>query len=165
MTDSLAALSELSHTDFPERKEVLNDFYNRWKGNRLVIDKWFSIQAMSRRASTMDDVIGLTAHADFELSNPNRVRSLVSAFAMSNSLIFNDKNGRGYSFLADYIIKLDKLNPQLAARMCGPLSRWKKFDKQRQTLMLSQLQRIVDTTGLSPDVYEIVSKTLDAKKH
>ena len=161
MTDALAALGELSHTDLAERETCLQDFYTRWRDSKLVIDKWFALQAMSRRASTLDDVLALTTHDDFDTSNPNRVRSLVAAFAMNNPLCFHALDGRGYTFLADYIIRLDKTNPQLAARLSSPLSRWQRYTADRQALMIAQLRRISATEGLSPDVFEIVNKSLE----
>ena len=160
MTDRLAVLRILSHTENNAREALLADFYQLWQGNRLVTDKWFSLQALSQRENAVDDVIALTAHADFELTNPNRVRSLVGAFAMNNPLRFHQADGRGYAFLADYIMKLDKTNPQLAARLVSPLSRWRRYDSKRQGLMRDQLERIAKSGKLSPDVYEIVQKSL-----
>ena len=160
MTDRLGVLRILSHTESNARDTLLADFYQQWRGNRLVTDKWFSLQAMSQRESAVDDVIALTQHADFELSNPNRVRSLVAAFAMNNPVRFHQADGRGYAFLADYILKLDKTNPQLAARLVSPLSRWRRYDPSRQTLMRAQLELIAADGKLSPDVYEIVQKSL-----
>ncbi|MCB1757562.1 MAG: DUF3458 domain-containing protein, partial [Gammaproteobacteria bacterium] len=160
MTDLLAALGELSHSELTERQSVLEDFYGQWRANRLVIDKWFAIQAMSLRPTTLEEVRRLTGHADFDTRNPNRVRALISTFAIANPLRFHAIDGSGYEFLADYIIRLDKANPQLTARMTSPLSRWKRYDATRQALMLAQLERIAKTDGLSVDVYEIVSKSL-----
>ncbi len=163
MTDSLAALRELCHTDLPERDTALSQFYENWQDNRLVIDKWFAMQAISHRESAINDVLALTSHPDFEMGNPNRVRSLVASFAMSNPLRFHSTDGRGYRFLADHVIALDKSNPQLAARLASPLSRWKRYNKPRQELMVSELQRIEAVDGLSPDVFEIVSKSLETR--
>ena len=160
MTDTLAALNELSHSDLAEREEVLDGFYQKWQGNRLVIDKWFAIQALSQRSATLDEVRRLTGHADFDTRNPNRVRALISTFATGNPLRFHAIDGSGYRFLTDYIIRLDKHNPQLTSRMTTPLSRWKRYDKTRQSLMLAQLERIANTAGLSVDVFEVVSKSM-----
>ncbi len=162
MTDTLAALRELSHHDLDERISALDNFYRDWKDNRLVIDKWFAVQAMSLRENTLDEVKELTGHEDFDIANPNRVRALISTFSVANPVRFHAQDGQGYGFLADYVIRLDKLNPQLAARLASPLSRWKRFNRQRQALMLEQLQRIARTEALSADVYEIVKKSLDA---
>ncbi len=163
MTDSLAALREISHSDIDERAMILENFYSRWKKDRLVIDKWFTIQATSVRQSTLNNVVKLTQHPDFDTSNPNRVRSLIGAFAIANPVCFHAVDGRGYEFLADYIIDLNKFNPQLAARLVTPLSRWKRYGSTNQVLLLSQLNRIAMTEGLSPDVYEVVSRSIGAK--
>ena len=160
MTDTMAALRELTHSDLPEREEALDTFYRQWQNNRLVIDKWFAIQAMSQRENAIDDVITLTQHPDFESGNPNRVRSLVASFALFNPLRFHSLDGRGYGFLVDHVIALDKTNPQLAARLVSPLSRWRRYTVQRQELMTAELRRIAGESGLSPDVFEIVNKSL-----
>ncbi len=161
MTDSLSALSELINSDLAEREPMLEAFYSKWKDNKLVIDKWFAIQAVSTRESTLKEVLQLTSHTDFDLANPNRVRSLVSMFTSGNPLRFHALDGKGYKFLADYIILLDAKNPQLASRLVTPLSRWKRYEEKRQNLMKAQLGRISDIEGLSPDVFELVSKSLN----
>lgn len=160
MTDSLAALNELTSSTLPERDTTLQSFYSRWKDNKLVIDKWFAIQAVSTRESALDEVLALTSHNDFDVSNPNRVRSLVSMFSSGNPLRFHALDGEGYKFLADYIILLDAKNPQLASRLVTPLSRWKRYAEDRQELMKAQLARIAAKEGLSPDVFEMVNKSL-----
>lgn len=160
MTDSLAALNELTNSSLPERETALDTFYTRWKDNKLVIDKWFAIQAVSTRKTTLQEVLALTSHSDFDVSNPNRVRSLVSMFSSGNPLRFHALNGDGYRFLADYIILLDAKNPQLASRLVTPLSRWKRYSDERQILMKAQLSRIAGIDGLSPDVFEMVNKSL-----
>lgn len=161
MTDRMAAMAALCHSDSAARERVLNDFHVRAAGHRLVVDKWFAAQAMSRRSTVVDDVIGLTTHADFDTSNPNRLRSLVASFAMNNPAGFHSVDGRGYRFLADQVIALDGRNPQLAARLVSPLGRWKSLTADAQKLMKQELQRIMDSGPLSPDVYELVSKSLD----
>jgi aminopeptidase N len=117
------------------------------------------VQALSTRDDALDGVETLAGHPDFTLSNPNRVRALVGAFA-ANQRAFHDKSGRGYRFLADMILKVDPLNPQTAARFVPPLGRWRRFDEARQALMRAQLERIVATPGLSKDVFEQASKSL-----
>ncbi len=161
MTDSITALNEISQSDLSERMEILTNFYNRWESDRLVIDKWFTIQAVSRRSDTLKEVIKLTKHRDFEITNPNRIRSLVGAFVMANPLRFHADDGKGYEFLASYIIELNGINPQLAARLSTPLTHWKRYDKKHQNLMQNQLNRIAKTKNLSSDVYEIVSRSLE----
>ena len=160
MTDRIAALSLLVDSDAAERNSALAEFYDRWKNNPLVIDKWFSLQAMSHRNDTLEVVTRLLDHPDFSFRNPNRFRSLVSAFAVTNRIHFHEASGAGYRFLADQILRLDPLNPQVAARSIGVLGRWRRFDPTRQALMKGELKRILSNTRLSKDVYEIASKCL-----
>jgi aminopeptidase N len=115
---------------------------------------------MARRPGIVDDVIALTHHADFEPHNPNRLRAVVASFAANNPLGFHAADGRGYRFLADQVIALDKRNPQVAARIVAPLGRWKRLFPHAQGLMKQELLRIMDSGSLSPDVYELVSKAL-----
>ncbi|MBB4212155.1 aminopeptidase N [Rhodothalassium salexigens DSM 2132] len=160
MTDRLAALRVLANADDPARERVLADFYARYEDQPLVIDKWFSIQAVSTRADTVERVAALMDHPAFTLANPNRVRSLVSAFSQLNQVRFHDASGQGYRLLADTVLKVDKLNPQIAARLVGPLGRWRRFDATRRSAMRSELERLVAVSDLSKDVYEIASKSL-----
>jgi aminopeptidase N len=159
MTDRQGALGVLSNSDAPERIEALDAFYKRYRANGLVLDKWFSVQALSARDDTADQVARLAEHPDFTLGNPNRLRSLVGAFA-SNQRAFHETSGRGYRFVADMILAVDKLNPQTAARLVPALGRWRRFDEARAELMKAELQRIVATQGLSKDVFEQASKSL-----
>ena len=164
MTDTAAALRALvncpSDAAAPVREAALLEFYNRWADEPLVVDQWFSIQAACPRPGAIERVRALTEHARFNITNPNRLRSLVSAFAMQNTVNFHHGSGSGYVFLADYVIALNEVNPLLAARLLGPLSRWHRYDKSRQSLMRGQLQRVLETDQLSKDVFEIVSKSL-----
>lgn len=160
MTDVLAALGILAQTDAPERQEALDDFYRRWRGDDLVLDKWFTIQAVSPRPTALDDVRALYGHRDFDLKNPNRVRALVSAFASANQVRFHDASGGGYRFLADAVIALDPLNAQVAARIVTPLGAWRRQDAGRQALMRAELQRILAVPRLSKNTYEQVAKSL-----
>lgn len=159
MTDRQAALGVLSNSDAPERVAALDIFYNRYRDDALVLDKWFTTQALAMRDDTWEAVRELERHADFTLNNPNRVRSLVGAFSV-NQQQFHIASGEGYRFLADIVIALDPINPQTAAKLAPPLGRWRRFDEARQTLMRKELQRIVDTPGLSKDVFEQASKSL-----
>ena len=159
MTDRMAALGTLVNSDAVERGTALAGFYERYRDNPLVIDKWFTIQALSARSDALAAAQALLTHADFTLHNPNRVRSLVGAFT-ANQRGFHDASGGGYAFLADTIIALDPINPQTAAKLTPPLGRWRRFDSERQALMRAQLERIVATPGLSKDVYEQASKSL-----
>jgi aminopeptidase N len=159
MTLREGALSALVNSSSPEREGALAAFYDRWRDYALVLDKWFSLQALSMRDDAVDRVEALTAHPDFTLNNPNRVRSLISAFA-ANQRAFHHESGRGYRLVADILLAADKINPQVAARLVPPLGRWRRFDSHRSALMRAELERIVATPGLSKDVFEQASKSL-----
>ncbi|GMQ95867.1 MAG: aminopeptidase N [Gammaproteobacteria bacterium] len=160
MTDVLAALACFTQTDCPEREQAIAEFHQRWQHDTLVLDKWFSLQAMSHLPGTLAAVEKLMEHPAFDLKNPNKVRSLVGAFCLGNQVRFHHAGGAGYRFLADRVMQIDAINPQVAARLMAGFSRWRKFDTARQRLMQSELERILGTDRLSKDVYEIASKTL-----
>nr|WP_314472101.1 aminopeptidase N [uncultured Sphingomonas sp.] len=160
MTDRQGALSVLVNGESDLREAALDIFYNRYAGNPLVLDKWFQTQALSTRVDTLAAVRALAEHPDFTLANPNRARSLIGAFAV-NQRAFNQADGAGYRFLADQLIALDRLNPQTAAKLLPPLGRWRRFDPARAALMRAELERIVGTSGLSKDLFEQASKSLD----
>jgi aminopeptidase N len=162
MTDRVTALASLSDSSQPQRAEVLADFYNRFKNYPLVVDKWFSLQAIANRNQIFDDLAALRSHPDFNLKNPNRVRSLYSAFAINNPVKFHDPSGKGYAFLRDAIIELNAINPQIAARMVTPLREWKRYTPALQAHMKAALEAVLATPNLSGDVFEIVSKSLSA---
>jgi aminopeptidase N len=159
MTDRLAALGSLANSDADERVAALDIFYNRYRDNPLVIDKWFTTQALSTRLDTGEAVRELRQHSDFSFANPNRVRSLAGAFAV-NQHAFHERQGGGYRFLGDIILALDPINPQTAAKLLPPLGRWRRFDEARQVLMRAELERILAAPGLSKDVFEQASKSL-----
>ncbi|MEA3061763.1 MAG: aminopeptidase [Sphingomonadales bacterium] len=159
MTDRLGALTVLANSDAPERQGALAAFYDRYRADPLVLDKWFAAQARSTRPDTIDTVEALAGHPDFSLTNPNRLRALVGAFA-ANQRAFHHASGRGYRFLADTILEVDKLNPQTAAGLVPPLGRWRRFPPERQALMHAELQRILAAPGLSKEVFEQASKSL-----
>ena len=160
MTDVLAALGALSQTETRERIDALDAFHARWRGDDLVLDKWFAIQATSPRPGVLADIRALYAHPDFDLRNPNRVRALVGAFASGNAVRFHDASGEGYRFLADAVIALDPRNAQVAARIVTPLGNWRRQDAARQALMRAELERILATARLSKNTYEQVAKSL-----
>ena len=159
MTDQLAALSLLADTTSPARDQALADFHARWRGDDLVLDKWFSIQAMSSRDDAMAAVRALYAHPDFDLRNPNRARSLIGAFASGNPLHFHAASGEGYRFLADAVIAIDPLNAATAARLISPLG-LRRQAPARAALMRRELQRILDVPKLSKGTFEKASKGL-----
>jgi aminopeptidase N len=161
MTDVLAALAALVNIDCAERTAALDAFYRRWHDDPLVIDKWFALQARSALPGTLAAIRHLTTHPAFTRANPNRVRALVGSFAQGNPLHFHAASGDGYAFLADEVLALDQPNPQLAARLVQPLGQWRRYDAGRQKLMRAALDRILRTSGLSPNTYEMVAKSLD----
>ena len=163
MTDVLAALTAIVNSPFgAEKARVLAHFYDRWKDEALVINQWFMVQACCSVPGTLDHVKNLMDHPAFDIKNPNKVRALVGAFAGQNLVNFHQADGAGYEFLADQIICLNKLNPQIASRLLGPLSKWKKYNDQSAVQMKSALERIMAEPDLSKDVFEVVSKSLQS---
>ena len=160
MTDSIAALSCLSHQAGEQREAALSAFYERWKSEPLVINKWFTLQAISDLPDTVERLVLLAKHPDFTLNNPNRARSLLGAFGAMNSAHFHREDGAGYRFLADHLIELDSLNPQIASRMVDSLLKWKRLEPTRRELMRAELERVASKEGLSKDVSEKAEKAL-----
>ncbi len=159
MTDTMAALSALANLDCPEREPALHAFYARWQNEPLVVDKWLAVQAGSRLPATLETVKRLLTHPAFDLKVPNKVYALIRAFA-ANHVRFHAADGGGYEFLADQVIALNAINPQVAARMARAFDRWKKFDERRKARARAALQRVRDARDLTKDVEEIVSKAL-----
>ncbi|MFT2111358.1 aminopeptidase N [Marinomonas sp. 2405UD68-3] len=158
MTDQFSALSiavNVGHSDF---QVMLDDFYSQWSHEALVVNKWLMLIAGQEADNGLDQVRGLMEHEAFDLKNPNKVRAVLGGLGSSVST-FHDTSGSGYEFLADQIILLNKRNPQLASRLCTPLTRWKKMTPSLSVLMQKQLERIL-SEELSKDVFEVVSKSL-----
>lgn len=161
MTERLTALAVLVNSSFEaERDKALASFAEDFKNNPLVMDQWFSVQAGNTQPGGLERVQHLMQHPAFTLKNPNKIRALIGAFANQNLVNFHRADGAGYRFLADQVIVLNKLNPQIASRLLAPLTRWRKYDEGRQGLMKAELERILATGDLSSDVFEVVSKTL-----
>jgi len=160
MTDQISALRCLTHHTIDEGKKVLDAFYQQWKDDTLVIDKWFTVQATMAGNHAFQKIQSLLDHGDFDLTVPNRVRALVGAFSQSNAVEFHHLSGQGYQLLSDIVIKLNATNPQIAARLVLPLIQWKKLDPERQLMMKAQLQLISETPNLVKDLYEITEKGL-----
>ena len=159
MTDRQGALMVLCGLEGPERKLALADFHERHKGNALVIDKWFSLQAGSLHPQVLGQVKALAAHPDFTMANPNRVRALWMAMAV-NPKAFHDASGEGYRLIADLILALDPLNAQTAARFVAPLGRWRRIEAKRSAMMRGELERIAAIADISRDTREQVTKSL-----
>ncbi len=160
MTDAEAALACLCLVEAPERERALASFHRRWKHDPLVLDKWFRLQALAPLEGTLERVIELTRHPDFTLKNPNRVRSLLAVFSQANPARFHGRDGRAYAFLADKVLEIDALNPQLAARLVSAFNQWKRYDVPRREAMCAQLARVAAHPGLSKDTGEIVARAL-----
>jgi len=126
----------------------------------LVVDKWFTLQAMANRTAIFDDFAQLRQHPEFNIKNPNRVRSLYSVFAINNPVKFHDPSGKGYAILRDVIIELNAINPQIASRLVTPLREWKRYTPALKAMMKQALETILATPNLSNDVFEMVSKCL-----
>lgn len=160
MTDTVAALSCLVNHDTALTTNALQQYYDAWQTDALVIDKWFTLQALSTLPDTLQRVIKLSKHPAFDIKNPNRVYALIAAFCNRNPHAFHAANGAGYQFLREIVQQLDKLNPLVAARMVKPLTTWKRYDKERQRLMCDQLRQILKDNKISNDLYELVTKSL-----
>jgi aminopeptidase N len=160
MTDAMAALVCLSDSAGAERERALAMFYDKWKDEALVIDKWFYVQATAALPGTLGRVKALMAHPAFDLKNPNRARSLLHAFAMSNPLHFHAADGSGYGFIAEQVIALDRLNPQVASRLARAFDRWKKYDEGRQAHARAALESIRAAGDISGNVEEVVDHAL-----
>ncbi|WP_259756251.1 aminopeptidase N [Pseudomonas sp. GCEP-101] len=161
MTERLTALAVLVNSSFEKEKaEALAMFADYFKDDPLVMDQWFSVQAGCTLPGGLERVQALMSHPAFTLKNPNKIRALIGAFANQNAVNFHRADGAGYRFLADQIITLNALNPQIASRLLTPLTRWRKYAPARQALMKAELERILASGELSSDVYEVVSKSL-----
>ncbi|MGC1002902.1 aminopeptidase N [Pantoea agglomerans] len=162
MTDALAALSAAVAAQLPCRDALLAAYDERWHQDGLVMDKWFVLQATSPAANVMRNVRQLLNHRSFTMSNPNRVRSLVGAFASANPAAFHAKDGSGYKFLVEMLTDLNTRNPQVAARMVEPLIRLKRYDEDRQAMMRQALEQLLELDKLSGDLYEKITRALNA---
>ncbi|WP_104202093.1 aminopeptidase N [Billgrantia saliphila] len=160
MTDVRHALTLLTHSSREDLADpALRAFGEKWAHDPLVMDQWFAIQVTRPQADALERVRYLMGHPAFSLKNPNRVRALVGTFANQNRINFHRADGEGYRLLADVVIELNRLNPEIAARLVTPLTRWQRFDEPRQELMKRELERI-RAEPLSPNVYEVVEKAL-----
>ena len=162
MTDQFSALVSLvNSTAENEKEQALNAFHTQWQHEPLVVNQWLTAQATCRQPNTIEKIKLLMGHRDFDIKNPNKVRALIGAFCNANPINFHRADGSGYELLGDIILQLNSLNPQVASRMLTPLTRWKKYIHTAE-LMETQLQRIMEEPGLSKDVYEVVSKSLNS---
>jgi aminopeptidase N len=160
MTDRLAALTTLALSAPAERTAALDDFFARYRDDPLIVDKWFTLQATIPEPATLDNVKALTQHPAFSFANPNRLRSLVHAFALANQKEFNRADGAGYDFIVETVLALDQKNPQVAARLLSSLKSWRVLEAGRRTKAEAALRRVAQAPGLSPDVGDIVRRAL-----
>ena len=166
MTDELAAFRAIVHSQKPSlqayKKQAVQAFYAKWRHEPLVVNHWLSVQATEPCSDVLDTVLALMEHEAFDYKNPNKLRSLIGAFTNANIVNFHSASGKGYTFLADNILKLNEMNPQIASRLLTPFAKWKSYDETRKTLMKRELLRISAASNLSKDVFEVVNKTLGA---
>ncbi len=160
MTDTMAALKILVSSQAASSEAALLTFSSRWQADALVMDKWFALQATIPAGSTVELVKQLLTHPGFSLNNPNKVYALLGSFAKANPVGFHRADGGGYRLFAEQVVKLNEINPQVAARMVSAFNQWRRYDVPRQELMQIELKRIAAVDGLSPDVFEIVNKAL-----
>ena len=164
MRGGTAALVAMVNSGAPflvnAKDKALRLFYRRWQKEALVVNQWLSVQAACPLPGTLTAVEELMKHEAFDIRNPNKVRSLVGVFSNQNHINFHAKSGEGYAFLADRVIELNRSNPQIASRLLLPLTKWKRYDNERQQLMHRELERIAAQSNLSRDVYEVVTKSL-----
>ncbi len=161
MTDSLAALSAAVAAELPCRDKLMSEFDERWHQDGLVMDKWFILQASSPNKQVLQTIKSLLNHRSFSMNNPNRIRSLIGAFASTNPSIFHAKDGSGYNFLTEILIDLNQRNPQVASRLIEPMIRLSRYDESRQALMRSSLEKLKALDNLSGDLFEKITKTLN----
>ncbi|WP_394220268.1 aminopeptidase N [Alteromonas gracilis] len=165
MTDTLGALRSAQYSTQSTFDSLMARFEETWNHDPLVLDKWFALHATQNRDDIFATITMLCEHPQFAMSNPNRVRSVIGSFAFYNSERFHALDGSGYKFVTDYLLKLDAVNPQVAARIVTPLTQWQGFASKHQVLMKQQLGRLLNHKGLSKDVFEKVSKSLAYDKH
>lgn len=163
MTDVMAALSALAQSSYSNKQTYLDDFHRQWHSEDLLVNKWLSLQAMQSGHDALQQIISLSKHPDFDKKNPNKVYALIGGLLHGNAVTFHAQDGSGYDFAADWILKLDAINPQVAARMVGCFNQWKRYDTDRQARMHAQMQRIASHSGLSDNTSEIIHKALALK--
>lgn len=162
MTDAICALAALVNANCAEREEALAHFHQKWQHDSLVMDKWLSLQANGQTDDVLQRVRALLDQPVFDLQKPNKVRALIGGFCFGNLRGFHRVNGEGYEFLTEQVLRIDPINPQIAARLLSAFSHWRKFDAARQALITAQLEQIVRSPSLSKDSFEIASKTLSS---
>nr|MBF0223270.1 DUF3458 domain-containing protein [Desulfobulbaceae bacterium] len=161
MTDEISAFQTLVHSDSNLARLAIDSFFKKWHNEALVMDKWFAVQATAPNHATFARVQELLEHSHFNIKNPNKVRALIGSFAGGNPICFHHISGQGYRFLTDQILRLDQFNPNIASRLTGRLSHWRRYDTTRQDMLKNQLKRILAQAKVSKGVYEIASKSIE----
>jgi aminopeptidase N len=161
MTQRLGAFKSLLHSSSPDRQMMIDDFYEQYRDHALAMDKWLMAQAVVPSDETLENVRALEKKSVFDRRNPNKLRSLVGTFVSQNPVCFHAPDGSGYAYLTEWLLELDAINPQVAARLASSFNNWRSYDDTRQALMKTSLEKIQLTSGLSSDVNEIVSKALE----
>ena len=161
LSDVASALVAFANSKFKEREKILERFYKKWSKYPNLTNKWLTINAHIKDKNNLKRVKKLLKHPAFSLKNPNNVYALIRAFAENNLIGFHDAKGKGYKFLADQIIAIDKFNPMLAAMIAAPFTQGYKLDKKQKLLLAKELKRINGSRDISSNVYEITSKTLN----
>ena len=160
MTDTLAAMHAASVADLPLFATLMADFERLWQHDGLVMDNWFRLQASRPVAQTLQQVESLLQHPSFSLHNPNRVRALIGTFAAANPVVFHARNGSGYRFLRTQLEQLNRINPQVAARIIVPMIQFGRLDSERKALIRNELQALAQLPDLARDLYEKISRAL-----
>lgn len=160
MTDTIAALGCLSRSGYPQKQVYLDDFYRQWHAEDLLVNKWFSLQSQQVDEKALENIIHLSKHPAFDEKNPNKVYALIGGLLHGNAVVFHATDGSGYAFAREWVLRLDDINPQVAARMVGCFNQWRRYDDNRQQLMKAQMQIIAKHEGLSDNVSEIIHKAL-----
>ena len=160
MTDTMSALGALNHSQYTNKQAYLDDFHRQWQNEDLLVNKWFSLQSQQVGKQALNNIVHLSKHPDFDLKNPNKVYALIGGFLLGNAVIFHAPDGSGYAFATEWILKLDAINPQVAARMVSCFNQWKRYDEARQALMKKQMLTIAGHENLSDNVSEIINKAL-----
>ena len=160
MTEEIGALDALNGSTGAQRGLAMQEFYDKWRGEPLVLNKWFTLQAISSLPSTLDRIKKLSLDPAFDKNNPNKIYSLYAAYARFNQYQFNEKSGSGYEFIATQVMEIDARNPQVAARLMAGFGSWRILDQPRQALVNAQLKRILGHAGLSTNVFELATKML-----
>ncbi|CAL7964229.1 Aminopeptidase N [Gammaproteobacteria bacterium] len=163
MTDILVCLTTIANSNYSEREQILEDHYQKWQDHTNLVNKWLALNATIKLLGTLQRVQKLTQHAAFNIKNPNKVYALIRTFCENNHINFHEARGAGYEFLTDQVLTIDKFNPQLAAAIVMPLTHGHKLDKARQQLLQLQLARISQEPNLSKNVYEIISRAINAR--